>query len=383
MALVDRYANFDLATGANDGTTEANAWQSWSDVYSGLTAGIRVNIKKQSTPYQINSAANEVIFDMDGITSPPTAINPIVFSGYESVTGDGGMWKAEIDTGGILNFRFNDASHCSFENLHVKSLPSTNLATISFLNPNGQLHNCSLIGSSINVSGSSIRCYFGISSIGTASRVAVGGVSVRSDNVDCVYEFIKGNLGSNELVFTDNFSSGRSFTNCIFIARDIKAIIGLNFTRMNAGEGGEVNQCRFYGFDEAINVLEEPDAATEIINIKNSVFENCLVGVNRTNTELGFVKIQNCYYYNITSGFTNYSAFAQINNTPLTASSFTDPSNGNLLLNTTAGGGQVIRDAGGSIDPFGTFETASEFFGTMFAESSGSSQLPVTKTFFG
>ena len=111
MTLVDRYANFDLATGANDGTTEANAWQSWSDVYSGLTAGIRVNIKKQSSPQQITTSIT--FNNIDSITSPPTSTSPIIFNGYGSTTGDNVMWEAEIDTGGVATFNFS-CTECSF-----------------------------------------------------------------------------------------------------------------------------------------------------------------------------------------------------------------------------------------------------------------------------
>ncbi len=53
MAIIEKYANFDLATGLNDGTSEANAWRATTDVV--FAAGERVNLK---TPQPTIAADN-------------------------------------------------------------------------------------------------------------------------------------------------------------------------------------------------------------------------------------------------------------------------------------------------------------------------------------
>lgn len=380
MAIVDRYANFDLTTGANDGTSEADAWQSWDDVYAGLTAGIRVNIKKQSSPQQITSS---ILFNnIDSITSPPTSTLPIIFNGYGSTTGDNVMWEAEIDTGGVAQFNFS-CTECSFENLKVHSKPTSNLGAVYLTPLNGYIRNCSLIGSSVLVSGAITKCYFGVRTTGSEGNVNIrGGNQAAVHITDCAFESMNPSSSNATLVTVDMYGRRVTFTNCVFLSRHTDTLSGIFLDRLADGESVQIQQCRFYGLGKAIEVDEEPDAGSETVIVRNCVFEDCTYGVYRNNAELGFVLINNNYYRNMTSGFTNYSEIAAWNNTALTADAFVDGPNGNLLLNSTSGGGQVVRDAGGSYDNGGTFETASEFFGTMFEEGGGAAG-PVTYSYFG
>ena len=390
MSYTDYYANFDLVTGANDGTSEADAWQTWDDVIAGLTGGIRVNIKKQSSPYDISPAS--IDYDLGGITNPPSPTTPIMFRGYESVTGDDGMWEATCDQGALRYFRFRNilpgAFH--FENLKVHAAPTNNGLVISLSASTDQtmhIRNCSLIGSAIDYTGSALNCYFGLASTLTVGRVVIGSVSNRaSHNLDCVYELIgsgNNNFSHDHMFSCDNFNTPSSFTNCIFISRNITTQDGMNYYRPETGESITFDQCRFYGFDNALVLAAEPATDDRAVTITNCVFEDCARGVYRGGaTDLGMVKIRDCYYRNMTTEFTNYTYLSEYNNTPLTADAFTDPANGNLLVNSVAGGGQVIRDAGGSYDNGGTFETTSEFFGTMFEEGGGS-VTPSTHTYFG
>lgn len=379
MAIVDRYANFDLATGANDGTSEADAWQSWDDVYAGLTAGIRVNIKKQSSPQQLTSS---VVFNINGITSPPTATAPIIFNGYESTTGDNVMWEAEIDTGGVVGFNFS-CTECSFENMKVHSKPTSNLGFVYAISSNGYIRNCSFIGSSVLVSGALTKCYFGIRTTGSEGRIEIRGANDSAAHItDCAFESMNPSSSNTDLVVVDMFARRVTFTNCVFLSRHTDTLSGIFIDRSADGESIQIQQCRFYGLGKAIVVDEEPNAGSETVIVRNCVFEDCTYGVYRNNAELGFVLVNNNYYRNMTSGFTNYSEISAWNNTALTADAFVNGPNGNLLLNSTAGGGQVVRDAGGSYDNGGTFETASEFFGTMFEEGGGAAGS-VTYSYFG
>lgn len=388
MTYVDRYANFDLATGANDGTSEADAWQSWADIYAGLTAGVRVNIKKQSAPLDFSTF--DIDYQISGITSPPTASHPIMFSGYESVTGDGGMWEAECDQGGLRNFRIRDCEFCHFENLKVHAGPTNNNLVLWLgTHSNGfiTVRNCSTISTSFITYGHVANSYIGLRGTLTVGRAVFGSTSNRTTHViDSVVDFISSGTNTfshDHLISVDDFLKSCSFTNCIFLSRTSTTQDGINHNRPQDSESITYDQCRFYGFDNAIVFAVEPAFDDRKITITNCVFEDCGRAIYRGGaSELGFVKIRDCYYRNMTTEFTNYTEISETHNTPLTADAFVDGVNGNFLLNSTAGGGQVIRDAGGSYDNGGTFETPSEFFGTMFEEGGGS-VTPSTHTYFG
>lgn len=78
----ERYADFDLATGLNDGTSEANAWQSWGDIV--FAAGERVNIQAGASAHSIGSVTQ---------TTNGTAGSPVYLRGYTTTIGDGGLWE--------------------------------------------------------------------------------------------------------------------------------------------------------------------------------------------------------------------------------------------------------------------------------------------------
>ena len=392
MSYTDKYANFDLNTGSNNGTSEADAWQTLDDCINGLTAGIRVNIKKQSAPYGITT---DIVYDLSTVTgvfgtSPATATSPILFLGYESVTGDGGMWSAELD-GVTVGLKLDYAEFISFENISIRATPTTNSSKIIFNNAAGSYRNCNFVGSHLQFPGSLDRCYIGLSSAGSIYWATLGSQTFENylfrgsfSATNCVFEHIQGSSLFTTLFYLRTTLAGPAYlSNCIFLSRNTTTDPGLYLLAPSAGEGVVIDKCRFYGFGDAIVVAGDPDNAAEIVSIQNCVFEDCNRAVYRNDAiEDGYVKLINNYYRNLTTGFTNYSDEAQINNTPLTADAFTDPANGNLLVNSVAGGGQVIRDAGGSYDNGGTFETPSEFFGTMFEEGGGS-VTPVTYTYFG
>lgn len=93
MALTNKYANFDLVTGNNDGTTEADAWQTWDSLTGGVTGGDHVYVKKTASRWGSNSYQTISVNGTNG--------NPIVLEGYDTVTGDDGFFESS-DGFGIL-----------------------------------------------------------------------------------------------------------------------------------------------------------------------------------------------------------------------------------------------------------------------------------------
>ena len=85
-----RYANFDLATGLNDGTSEANAWQTWAAVLAGETAGDHVWVKKTATRH--NEGGANTLIDFATFTGTGSELSRI--EGYGTTIGDGVMFES-------------------------------------------------------------------------------------------------------------------------------------------------------------------------------------------------------------------------------------------------------------------------------------------------
>ena len=84
MALTERYLNTELTSGANDGTSEADAWQSWSDAIAGISPGDRLNVKRTSS----TDVLGDITFDVDA-----TSTKPIHIRAYKDSIGDGGLYE--------------------------------------------------------------------------------------------------------------------------------------------------------------------------------------------------------------------------------------------------------------------------------------------------
>ena len=125
MAWAEKYANFDLTTGLNDGSSEANAWQTPAAVIAAVAAGDRVNIKKQSTPYQIVTAT--INFNVSG-----TIGAPIYYRGYETTIGDGGFWEVQYNNNSIYGINFNgNFNYVEGIDYSAGALKSQNTFTVS------------------------------------------------------------------------------------------------------------------------------------------------------------------------------------------------------------------------------------------------------------
>lgn len=122
------YADFDLATGDNDGTTAANAWQTFADVIAGSNG---------TAP-----AASDTVLckgtDTLSATVNVTGIGGAYNTGYIRFIGVNALWenvgdttRAVIDANGqnISALTFNNAKYLWFENFEVKGAGSSGTAT--------------------------------------------------------------------------------------------------------------------------------------------------------------------------------------------------------------------------------------------------------------
>lgn len=105
-----RYANFDLATGANDGTSEADAWQTWAAVLAGEAAGDYLYVKKTASRHTEGAAASMAI---DFSLWSGTGDELSVIEGYETTPGDG----VQFQTGNRMRLQTSSVHLRNFDML--------------------------------------------------------------------------------------------------------------------------------------------------------------------------------------------------------------------------------------------------------------------------
>lgn len=128
MAILERYLDVELTTGNNDGTSEADAWQSWADAVAGLVAGQRLNVQNPSSRYDVSGAA---VFAIDG-----SGANPVHIRGYGSVIGDGVLAKFE-------NFRLAiGGSNVLVEGIDTLNASAATTACFDASGYNDTFYNC-------------------------------------------------------------------------------------------------------------------------------------------------------------------------------------------------------------------------------------------------
>ena len=338
MAYTDRYANFDLATGDNDGSSEANAWRTPAAVIAAVAAGDRVNIKQQSSPYDLTATIN---FNVAG-----TATAPIWYRGYLSTIGDGGKWAVAYNTAGTANLDFS-AAFLIVEDISFSPGASSNINAFYVdglwsIAIRCYAHNRT--DSSINIS-NALFCDYEFTN---NSRIRTAGTNSASYMIyGCRFKQNGASTNDNTL-YSDTFGMAVSVVNCVFIGSGTAGDDAIFLDRVSDCRGIYLTGNRFYNFDNGIVIDEEPNSTFEQVYITRNVFSTMAAyAIERTNAEAGYVHLFNNWYHACTSGFTNYSAEAERwGNAALTASPFTLAGSDDLSLNDTASAGAVLRTAG-------------------------------------
>lgn len=365
MAFVDKYANFDLATGLNDGSSEANAWQTPADVIANVAAGNRVNIKKQASDYDLQSEPN---FNVSG-----TATSPIHYRAYETTPGDGGIWSAAYNSDALASLLFT-GDYCFVEGIELKPGTATSgghnfrvqgLGSVAIRCKAQLLHGAGAI-----IAYNSVDCDF---TMGVNDKMTLAHTNAQHNSHSRSRFTRVGTSNPGSLITADMFGAALVFDRCSFVGNGNANENCIFFDRAADGRGVFAFGNRFYNFDSALVFDEEPDHPREPAWIIANVFSNMAAyAVERTNVEAGFVRMFQNYYYSMGTAFSNYSDEAQIGNVALSAAPFSDPGNGNLELNSTTNGGQVLRDLIQYVDPTASSGMRVVPYGHMFVPTAGS-----------
>ena len=382
------------ATGANDGTSEADAYTDVRTALSGLTFGDTLWVKNSGATYGITMGSRIDMTPLLDIGSSPEDNQYIKIKGYSGTTGDKptGNDRPVISklTNGVPQIVIEFPTGLICENI-IFDTPyqtyATSYSDFSF-NAVNRFKNCKFIardpGASItsggwaySIAGNSYfyGCEFDfqVTTSNASSRSAPfmnsGGHTYFKD---CVFKSI---ADSPPIMQGDNSYPSDSIHDCIFIGNGNNDGYYLDI----ADQGGQFKSAYynkltnniFYNLGNAINIIppysvnsaadteSEWASAAERIKVTNCIFENCLTGVKvDTYTEpsgwvtgvfrMGHVtKVEDCAFYNMTTANTS-GELMEDGTINLSASPFVDAPNNDFSINEIAGAGKIIREQSGN-----------------------------------
>lgn len=331
MAITQKFYNGDLTTGANDGTTEPNAWQTWAAIV--FAAGELVNMKR--------TAVRDVVGSAQTISVSGTGLAPVLARGYTTTIGDGGLYQMDqrlsvtgelvsiegmdvlVDASGFfaidISGDLSQAYRCIGKNTHATALGGMQVS-------DGSIEHCLAIAEGASMSVGGVRVNSG-GLVGSRVIVADGRVGVEVEN-----GFRQNFIMLNQIRGGGLAAGGRGIK-----------LDGLDFG------GTRVLLNSIFNFENGIFLEEIPLATANIItllmlNLMSSVtngIRNNQAGVVETTVRI----IGNA----INAGTAEYSGFGDLpilNPISLTSDPWTDVANDDWSLNNLAGAGALVRGLG-------------------------------------
>ncbi|GEM_PF-5201725 len=344
MAWAEKYANFDLGTGANDGSSEANAWQTPAAMQAAIAPGDHCYIKRQSSAYNLTTTLTASVSG--------TATAPIWYECYATTPGDKGMWLVNYNTGGIATLSFTGA-YCYVEGIDFQPGATTNQHAFNVTGANSLAIRCRGIMTVDSNFANMRHCDFVLAAAGGGDySLKIAGTNVQS--VGWYFNRLRrsGSTSSTNLIKCDVYGQGINLWGNLIIGAGNSGENGCFVDRANNCRVGYVGRNVFYNFNHAILFDEEPDSPFKLWTIIENIFDTMAgKGVKRTNTEQGYVRALRNWYYAMASGFTDYSTEAEVDgNVALTGSPFADPGSNDFTLNNTSGAGAILRAVGWPIN---------------------------------
>lgn len=363
MAWTDTYANFDLVTGNDDGTSAADAWQTMTSMNAEMVPGDRVNLKRQASPFDLTATFT---FNTAG-----TVLAPIWIRAYASSIGDGGIWECAYNSGGTANLIFS-GNYQQVEGVNFKAGASSNQHKFDVSGDGSWAIRCKAACKAVAGGYSNVYwCWF---SVEGNTGFIMAGVNGHHNFWNRVLLKRVGATTSTSLVLDDIFGTHLIMRNCVLIGNGNANENGLFIDRADSTRGFGIVKNRFYNFDSGILVDEQPNAHKEDAYIMDNLFQTMAAyGVERVAADAGYVHIAGNYYRSCTSGFTNYAIESEVfGNTALSADAFETPGSDDLAINAVANGGQVLRDVEEDYDPTGDVsDTTQEVFGDWYEHAAG------------
>jgi len=344
MAFINKFCNPWLTGGANDGTTELNAWQTIGAAAAGYAAGDCVwfkqgNATNGGTDYKQPGAI--VTFG-----TAATATNPIMLRGYMNTIGDRGLCKLDME---------------------ANMLQITGVGTIvEGFDIKGTRSNQCFYGYGANIG--LYRCKFVNNGTGvnTYSAVSLGYVKA----INCSFEFAntdaagicvytRGSVLAHCIVKATGATSGKLINalqpwtglgviSCLIVGTGGPAAYGIFLEGLVGGTGvTTIHGNTIHNAASLIYLNSIPAPANaQTLEITNNLLSTGTYGVDNPTSP-----------YTVSTAFCSSNATYNVG-TParigdmvdfdavaLTADPFVDAASGNFALNNAAGGGALCRAA--------------------------------------
>ena len=333
----DVYYDDDLATGNNDGTTEADAWQSITDMLAGVQAGQRVNMKATASPVSLGAAATFPAGDSSGA---------IWYRGYTTTPGDGGNWVGSAN--GTNNFVTASGpqifSDISFTGTSVTA------QTLSNTNPQATFYQCVISSDGAaeatnSAEGVFIECT--ITNSGTFSTAGYEGWQGNGIAIGCDFE---ADGIPCDLAMLDESEHILLFK-CTALSNSAEArtVVEINLT-FNESAYAVVLECSMYGGLAGIDIPDIQAIHEGSSVIANNAISDCDTGIlmsEASSPEIGNIS-NNAVGNNTTADYSGFGDWEDriTDKIALSGDPFTDAANNDFTPDNTAGEGQVLRDGG-------------------------------------
>jgi len=347
MATKYYYAD---ASGANDGTSESDAWTDFKVALETIAAGDTLYLKKSGS--RVSIGANAVT---NMATQSDTA--QTLVEGYETTPGDGVRWEGG---GSAHNVTINAGGNVIFKNIDYES----SNAGYAWSNNNAADHayyyNCRFVNTNTSAGAEACNvrqtahftnCYFESSQNTTSNGTVYVQTNDGASFYGCVF---RGNRGC----YTQGGGTNAplSFIGCIFTDGSVQAMeIGIDTDLINSSSEYaffNVTECTFYGFGtDAIAIRET--YTSSYVQQTNVIQNNIFYGTSATNAiniedasvNTGILIVGNAYggvTNQLNGGGTNLQ---NIDAVTLSADPFTDGANLDFTLNATSGGGADCKNS--------------------------------------
>ena len=334
--ITEMYANFDLATGADDGTSEADAYKTWASMKAATVAGDRVNFKKTASRHSSVSTGYS-------FATSSTDLLPIIFRGYETTITDGvkmqflfgGTSSASMDITGegllIQNFDVegsstNDVVNCSGDCTLFESCIIVNTGTTAALHTGLRISDAYANNCYIETNGTSATSY--------AVRMQQAGLS------NCTA------VSTRVGIYTIVGSTNTNITGCLIYAKGASSTTGVEHTGGATSGGPLMINTTINGFPDAVS-FDVIDGITSTVMpvILDCIMSNATNGIiNGSATQDMAIYLSTIAFFNVTTPMYAGDKII-VNQIALSVDPYVDASTNDFSLNDTAGGGTDCRNA--------------------------------------